>query len=138
MANAIVISGLREFRNSLRKMDGESQKKLRLVFNEAGQVIVEATKAKIPVLTGAARASVRAVSKQSQGIIKAGGAKVPYYGWLDFGGGSVGRNDSVYRASVGKDGRYLYPSYNENKAKVRALVEKGLVELAEEAGIKVD
>lgn len=131
----IRISGLREFQASLRRMDAGAPRQLRLVHNEAAGVVVTAAQPRIPTRSGRARASVRARSTQRATRVRAGGARAPYYPWLDYGG-AVGRRNSVRRPFV-KDGRYLYPSYRENRQEVQRVLEGGVVRLAHSTGLKV-
>jgi len=133
MADPIKIEGLRDFQKKLKDADGASQKKLRLVLNAAANVVIDEARPKIPVLTGAAAASLKAQSSQRLARVKAGGAKVPYYGWLDFGG-SVGRQHAIKRPFL-RDGRYIYPSYDAKRDAILKALEQGISDLAKEAGL---
>lgn len=133
----IKVDGLRDFQAALKNMDGESQKQLRLVLNESAEIVASGARRLVPSRSGRARSSIKTASSQREVRIKAGGAKASYYAWLDFGG-RVGRNNSIKRAFVGKDGRYLYPTYNRRKAWVRENLEKGLKQLVESSGMSVD
>lgn len=133
--NPIKITGLAEFNRSLRKLSKDAPKALRLVGNEAAQFVVKGAQAEIPTLTGAASNSIRASSTRTSARVRAGGAKVPYYGFLDYGG-SVGINDSVHREFI-KTGRYLYPAFEGSRDQVQETLDKGLVEVAENAGLVV-
>lgn len=107
--DTVQIVGLREFRRRLRALDRANPRMVRLALNEATQLVVDRATPTIPKRTGRARRSVRVGSTQSTARVRAGGARAPYFGWLDFGG-RVGKNRSVerqFRAS----GRYLYISY---------------------------
>lgn len=133
MGEVVRIEGLREFQKKLKEADGNSQKELRLVFNDAADLVVSGAKQTIPVRTGRAASTVKAQSSQRQARVKAGSAKVPYYGWLDFGG-SVGIHNSVKRPFI-KDGRYLYPTFQANKGNVLDRLERGLEQLITKAGL---
>lgn len=138
----IRIQGLREFQSALKQMDGESQKMIRGVLNEAANLVVTKAKPMIPVRSGKARASLRAGSSQREARVKAGGAKVPYYGWLDFGGrtgrGRTGpKTGSVNRPFI-EEGRYIYPVVSEIRPTVLKAMEAGLADLAKSAGLVVD
>lgn len=135
-AEVVKIEGLREFQASLRKIDGQAQKQLRLVLNDAAEVIVTGAQGLVPSRTGRARASIKAQSSQREAKVKAGSAKAPYYPWLDFGG-SVGRANSVKRPFI-KDGRYLYPTYERRRSWFAERLSKGLVTLVESSGLAVD
>jgi hypothetical protein len=75
-------------------------------------VTVPAIKQRIPVKSGNARNSVRAVAGGNVYYIKAGNARTPYYGWLDFGGRLTGRGrgrNQIISRPIVKGGRYIYP-----------------------------
>lgn len=136
MGDQIRITGLVELQAALKAIDGESQKQLRVVFNEAAQTVVTAAQGRVPVRTGAARASIRVASGQRSAAIKAGGAKVPYFGWLDFGGRRAYEKHAV--RPFMQDGRYLYAAFYAHKADVMTQLQAALVALAESKGLKVD
>lgn len=131
----IEVHGLREFRRNLRRMDRNLPKGLRTAGNKAAEVVVKHAKPKVPRRTGRAAGSVRAASTTSAARVAGGGARVPYYPWLDFGG-AVGRNNSVKRPFY-KTGRYIWKSFAEHKAQVQDELLEALVEVAESAGVEV-
>lgn len=131
----IKIRGLAEFNRSLRKLDKDAPKALRLVGNEAAQSVVKGAQADVPTLTGAASASIKASSTRTSARVRAGGNKVPYYGFLDYGG-NVGRYGSTQREFI-KSGRYLYPAFDRNRDAVAEALSEGLVKVAEDSGLAV-
>lgn len=136
MIDPIKIDGLREFQKGLKDMDGETQKKLKVVLDDAAGVVVRGASSRVPARTGRARASVRARSSQREAKVLGGSAKVPYYGFLDFGG-SVGRKKATRRPFV-SEGRYLYPAFHANRDGIYKALQQSLVKLAEQAGLEVD
>lgn len=132
----IKIGGLREFQAALKAMDGEAQKQLRVVLNDAAATVAGAAGRRVPVRSGKARASLRAQSSQREAKVVGGSAKVPYYGWLDFGG-KVGKHRSVSRRFV-TEGRYMYPAFHANRDSIYAALQAALVELARSKGVTVD
>ena len=131
----IKIEGLRELQKALKDADGESQKRLRIVFNEVAETIVQGARRRMPTKTGAAKSSVRATSGQREAKVSAGSKKAPYVPWLDYGG-SVGRNKSVTRPFV-KGGRYVYPTYHSNKDSIQKALVEQLTKLLREVGLDV-
>lgn len=109
MTEPIKVDGLAEFSRNLKKLDTELPKKLRVTLNDVAQLVVDKAQPKVPRRSGRAAKSIKAKSTRTQARVAAGGSKVPYYGWLDFGG-RVGRRKSVKRPVLQK-GRYLYPAY---------------------------
>lgn len=132
---AIEIRGLDKLQKSLREIDGQSQKKLRLVLNDSVEVIKTGVQRLVATDSGTARASVKNRSSQREARIRAGGNKAPYYPWLDFGG-SVGRNNSIHRPFY-KEGRYLYPTFDRRRAWFYKEMNDGLVKLIEQSGLDV-
>jgi hypothetical protein len=132
----ISVSGLREAQAALKATDGEAQKELRLVNNEAAELIVSGAQRLVPRRSGRARGSIRAQSGQREVRITAGGGRAPYYAWLDFGG-ATGRGGGARRPFL-RDGRYLYPTYRRRRPALAERLEKGLVALCERAGLKVE
>lgn len=135
MASEVRIEGLKEFRSSLRKLDSKAPKGLRLAGNKAAGIVVDTAQPTVPVLKGKAKASIRAASTQSAARVRGGGARVPYFGWLEFGG-RVGRSWAVKRARI-KEGRYIWPGYLRRREEVRNELRDALVRVAREAGLEV-
>lgn len=137
---AVHIEGLRELQAALRKMDGNSQKQLRVVLNNVVELVATTARSRVPHRSGRAAGSIKPQSSQREARVVAGGG-VPYYFWLDFGG-TVGRGKRgagtgpIRRANVGKDGRYLYAAYRDRRATVREELSKGLQELITSSGLE--
>lgn len=130
------IQGLRELQAALKQMDGESQKQLRVALNSVAETVVAGAARRVPRKTGRAAASLRARSSQREAAITGGSKKVPYYGWLDFGG-RVGRNKTVNRPVV-KSGRYLWPTIAANRESLEKGLTTALADAARQAGFEVD
>jgi hypothetical protein len=131
----IKIDGLAEFQKSLRQMDANLPKQLRVMLNSAVTVVIDWAVPRIPRKTGRAAASVKARSGQREARVAMGGTRAPWMPWLDFGG-RVGPKDSVVRP-FRREGRYLYPGLAATHEEVTAIMEKGMVELAATAGLEV-
>lgn len=132
----IKVVGLNEFRKGLRGMDRELPKTVRLALNGVADVLIDATRPKIPRRTGAAAASLKAQSTQSAARIAVGGAKAPYYPWLDFGG-RTGRKKAAVRPFY-KSGRYIYPTLAEQRDNIQDAMLKAMAQLASTNGVEVD
>lgn len=129
----IRIEGLAEFSRSLRKLDADVPKALRLAFNEAAEVVVQRVRPTIPKRTGRAAASLKVKSTRTQARIAVGGPRAPYYPWLDFGG-RVGRKKSVKRPFI-KEGRYLFPGLRKSQPDVQKVLERALSGVIRAAGL---
>lgn len=130
----IKIEGLVKLNRSLRALSKDAPKKLRLVGNEAAEIVVDDARPEVPSLSGKASRTVKAASTRTAAQVKAGGAKAPYYPWLDFGG-QVGVNRSVKRQFI-KGGRYIYPAYSDNREIIGERLETGLTDLIRDSGLE--
>jgi hypothetical protein len=135
MEAPIRIDGLAALNKALRRIDKDAPKALRLVGNQAADIVVQATRVKMPVLTGAARASVRASSTRTLTRVSAGGKRAPYYPWLDYGG-RTGRRKRTVRPYIG-GGRYLYPAIAAHRDEIERLLATGLTDVITGAGLEV-
>lgn len=123
----VEVEGLDELRKTLRRVgDAELPKELRKANKRAAEIVAKAAAAKVPVKTGRTRASVRALGSQRDAKVRAGGAKVPWYGFLDFGGKRP--RDRVGRPRI-KQGRYIYPALAEKRDEVADVYEREVRDL---------
>lgn len=129
----IRIEGLRELQATLRALDGESQKLLRGTLNEAAETVAAGARRRVPTRTGRAKGSVKTASSQREARVKAGSAKVPYLGFLDYGG-RVGIGRSVSRPFV-RSGRYVYPAYDANRDSIMKGLSDSIGRLITRAGL---
>jgi hypothetical protein len=153
LVRPISVQGMKELRKALRDMDGESQKEIRVALNQVAAGVAQGAARRVPVRTGKARATLRAMSSQTETRIAAGGKKAPYYGWLDFGGtvghgrvaggskklagGATGGHAGATKRPWFPGGRYIYPTIAANRDSLAKAVEKQLVELARSKGLEV-
>jgi hypothetical protein len=131
----IHVEGLREFSQSLKRLDDDMPKVLRVGLNSVADVVVGVARPRVASRSGRARGSVRAKSTRTAVRVAGGGKRVPYYGWLDYGG-KVGRGKAQVRP-FRKEGRYLYPAYYATRDDIPRLLEDALVDTARQAGLEV-
>lgn len=136
MPDKITTTGIKEFQKALRQLDADLPKTLRLIFNEAGELIVDYAQSHMPSKTGRARASVKARSTQRAGQISIGGNRAAYVPWLDFGGEGRRRGRPAARPFI-KQGRYVYAGLRVHNEDITALMARGLTDLARAAGLEV-
>lgn len=134
MADAIRITGLNEFVRSLKTLNNDLPKVLRVAFNAAGEQIIAEARAKVPTKSGRARASVRASSTQKAFRITGGSKRAPHYAWLDFGGTTPRGGKRPFL----RDGRYIYASYFKHRDELAVRLEAALLDAARAAGVEVD
>ena len=88
VSGRIDVQGLRELRTALRRVDRALPRAVRGVLNEAARIVVDEARPRVPSgppARGHAATSIRTASTQSAGRVKGGGARFPYYPWLEFG-----------------------------------------------------
>jgi hypothetical protein len=133
----IEITGLRELQRSLKQMDADLPKQIRLILNDASQVIIDYARPRFPTRTGKAVGSLKARSSQRAVRIAFGGKRAPYAPWLDFGGQGRHKGRPALRPFI-REGRYLYPGLRVKRDEITQIMERGLVALATGAGFEVD
>lgn len=136
MTERITTSGIKEFQKALRQMDADLPKTLRLIFNEAGQLIVDYDQAHMPSRSGRARGSVKARSTQRSGQVSIGGNRAAYVPWLDFGGEGRRKGRPAARPFI-RQGRYTYVGLKIHHEDITTIMARGLTDLARAAGLEV-
>lgn len=131
----IHVEGLNELRAALRKAgDKATGKALGQAGKSAADIVAQAARPKVPVRTGRAKASLRAVVASGGGTVAFGGAKAPYASWLDFGG-RVGRKNSVVRPFK-REGRYVYVALSEKRDEVVRTYAERVDDVLRDAGLR--
>jgi hypothetical protein len=128
----IKVDGLQQFSRALRRVDADAPKELRVIGNDAANIVAGHARPRVARKSGRAQRSIKASSTRTLSRVKGGGPRQPYYPWLEFGG-RVGRKRSVKRRFI-KSGRYIYPAYASKRAYVQARLTVGLTRLAERQG----
>ena len=148
----VSVHGVTELRDALRKVDRSLLPELRDQMRVAAESIADDTRSRVRASIknsarsrGKAANSVRIQGSLTGGqniiFIKAGGARVPYFGWLDFGGtlGPVGRRrNTQMRPKVrtdGAKGRYIYPARAEGIDNVLASIHDSVDTITRKAGL---
>lgn len=133
----IKIDGLIEFQKSLRDVDAGIPKMMRLVFNDAGQLVVDWARPRIPQRSGRARASLKARSTQRAGQVSIGGNRAAWVPWLDFGGEGKRKGRPPARPFI-REGRYVYQGLRVKRDDITDLMNDRFAELARQAGFDVN
>lgn len=131
----IEVGGLSQLSRSLRKIDAEAPKQLRIAFNSAADLLVQHTAPKIPVVDGAAKRSLKARSTRTSARVVVGGKNARYFPWLDFGGegrvlGRPAKRDFI------KEGRYVYPTLREIRPKIEQALQDGISQVISNVGLE--
>lgn len=137
MTQAIRVEGLREFERSLRTLDSDLSKGLRIALNDVSDLVISDAQPRIPRRSGRAARSLRKRSTRTAVRVAAGGRAAPYYPWLDFGG-RVGRGRTVRRAFL-QEGRYIYRAYFglRDSGRFQERLAAALAGVARQAGLEV-
>ena len=136
--SAVQVKGVRDIQAALRQLDGESQKLLKVAFDDVAQILVRDVKRRMPSgppKGGHAESTVKSTSQQREGRIREGGKKYPYVPWLDFGGqvgkGRTGLKTGATKRKFISSGRYLYPALDRNYDEVYTAMHEALIGLLE-------
>lgn len=132
----IKVEGLAALNRSLRKLDTDAPKQLRLALNEPAEMLADATRPKIPVVSGAARRSLVARSTRTSARVGLGGKNARYTPWLDFGGQGRIKGRPAPRPFI-KEGRYLFPTLAQIRPQIEKSLNDSLVAVVRDAGLEV-
>src|ERR1700754_3842030 len=114
-------------------MDSDLPKQIRVVLNEASELVLDYARPRFPKDTGRAVASLKGASSQREARISLGGRRAPYAPGLDFGGGANRPQFPPYTPG----GRYVYKGLEVNRDKITQRMEQGLHDLARGAGLEM-
>ncbi len=124
---SVHVVGLRELRRNLRQAgEVEELVEVRNALRSGARIVADDARRRVPVRTGRARDSIRPLVSGNRAFVAGGKARVPYYGWLDFGSRRPisGRPRSVgpwAGSGAGPSkGRFIYPAID---AKIDDVVE---------------
>lgn len=132
----IEVRGIVELRKALRDIDKDLAKELGAGLAEAAKIVADDARARVPVRSGRAAASIKVRKSQTGASLAVGGAKAEYFPWLDFGG-HVGKVHSVTRPFIPK-GRYIYPALAARRDEVKAKVDEVLERMAKAGGFDTE
>jgi hypothetical protein len=162
-ALSIRIDGIEDVVASMRAMDRGLPREMAREMGFEAQEIVGKIKRSIPSDSGRAAASVRTTQRANRSgvsvFVKGGGARVPYFGWLDFGGklpdkrpntkkalswpglvGPKGQPKGVLYAKGAertklKDGRYIYPAIRRHRGELEQAMVDAVDRAKQRAGL---
>lgn len=129
------IIGAAALNQSLRDVHKKLPKEMRAAFNEAARHVVGRARTKVPVHSGRLFSSIKPASTQRTGrVAMTPASRVPYAGWIEFGGRIEGPKGIRTRPFI-RQGRYLFPSAEEEAEPVRRTLEEQLGVLIRRAGL---
>lgn len=133
MQAGVRVHGLAELRRDLRRAeDTEGLHELREGLRDAAQIVARDAQGRVQSKTGRLRDSIRPVMSGNRAFVVGGKARVPYYGWYDFGSRTprkgqprrVGPWQNTGRGP--RDGRLIYPAIKANNRRIAREVERAL------------
>ncbi len=133
MTDSVKVEGLQEFARAVDEMEAELPDAIRMALADAGELVVDWARPRVPRRTGRARGTLRVDAAGQVAEVVGGGGRAPYYPWLDRGG-AVGRNDSV-RRPYSADGRYIVPGYERNRGDIEQLLGEAMDDVIRSAGL---
>lgn len=133
MAERIKLRGIKEFQKALRSMDADMPKQLRLILNDATELVLSYARPRFPRKSGRAVGSLKARSSQREARVGLGGQRAEYAPGLDFGAGDNHPQFPSYKPG----GRYVYKGLEVNRDEITERMSKGLHDLASGAGLEM-
>lgn len=143
MSASVKVTGLRELRRELRRLEpaSEWQPALKAAGRAAGQIVADdatsSAAAGATTISGkhasmgsAALATIRVLAQQARVFIAGGRASLAYYGGWEFG--SSGRHRQ-FPPKRGADGYNIYPAIAKNRDEIIQTYVKGIGPLLERA-----
>ena len=132
----IAVTGLAQLNKALRAIDKDAPKALRLALNTVAEHVAGEIRPEIPVVTGAARGSIRVASTRTSARLRVGGTKAAYFPWLDFGGEGKRRGRPPRREFI-SEGRYVYPTLARERPTVSNMLQRVLDGVVSDSGLDV-
>lgn len=138
----VEIEGLAEFRRALKRVDDDLPKDLRATMRrQVADPVALRVKSQVPVLTGTWRSTIRGGATARTAYIQWGRAKVPYAGWMEFGGQlpsqRSGRPARYVRRRVGR-GYYVHPEVERARPLASAAAERALEQVMRRAQLSLN
>ncbi|HVM20528.1 MAG TPA: HK97 gp10 family phage protein [Egibacteraceae bacterium] len=139
----IRVEGLNEWVRSLKAADRQLGVEVRRALNEAAEIVAREARPRYPRSSGKLQGSVKPRSTQREAGVQVGTpGRVPYAGWIDFGGtirhhGSRHSHSTPHliRRPVVRGGRYLYPAYSDRARDVENEARQALERMARRTGM---
>lgn len=119
------VEGLREFVRKLEKLGVEVQD-LKAAFKKVGTLVAADAQALVPRRSGALAASIRPSNNKNKSVVRAGGARVPYAGVINYGWPGRGIPASLF----------LNNAANRNQGKAVLTIEQELDALVKRLDLK--
>jgi hypothetical protein len=145
--NAIKIEGMKQWLASMQALEVEAPRAIiRKSLNTASELVVQDAKRRAPARSGALRNSIRATATANYARISEGSARVPYAGFIDYGGTvgrlrkQPGRKNTARNATRPfiRTGRILYPAFRAQRDGVIVAMNRELRDAVHSVGLRTD
>lgn len=134
MQAKLKVEGFAEFRRALKSVDTKWPKELRKGLNEVAEIVADEAATRVPERSGNLKRSIRERSTTKEGRVAMGGGRVPYAGWIDFGGTIRPRGTEMTRPFL-RNGRYLFVTADDMAPQIRKATAKVLNRFITKAGL---
>jgi hypothetical protein len=137
---SVQVYGLKEFRLSCMTLERRLPDVMDDAAKEAADVVAQGARTQIPLgpaIRGHLRDSVKTERKGDGWSVSAYGPNWPYGPLMDFGGTWNRHTGNPSHRAFFKKGRYIYPSYERNRARITRIMETALRRHAEMSGLDV-
>lgn len=141
----VEIEGLAEFRRALKKVNQDLPKDMRATMRrEVADPVAMRVRAKVPVGPGKGghwRDTIRGGATQRNAYVQWGRAKIPYAGWMEFGGQlpskRSGKPARYVRRRVGR-GYYVHPEVERARPLAGQAAQRALQQVMRRAQLTLD
>ena len=140
MPNPGVYVELKDVRAYLRRVEPSLlpvlRKELKAVVDRTVVPTARSSMPTGPPVKGHAKNSVRATAAGNRIDVRAGGARAPHFGWLEFGGTlrPSGKRRNTQTRPVVRRGRYLYPALDRNIDRLAQEAGRGISTVLKQQG----
>lgn len=136
------VDGLAELRKAFRDAEQlDDLKELRDGLKAAANVVAQEARRRASPFSQRAANTIRATAGGNRAYVQGGKARLPWYGWADFGSRRprTGQPRSVgpwARSGHGpRGGRWIYPAIDAKEREVVALIEEAVIDALAKLGI---
>ena len=130
---SVRVEGLAELRRDLRRAERtDDLRELRDGLRSAADIAAQETRSRVPQRSGRARDSIRATAGGNRAFVVGGKARVPYFGWLDFGsrnpktGQSRSTGPWAGSGTGPNGGRFIYPAIEAKDHQIAEAVSEAI------------
>lgn len=128
-------AGVGELARAVQRLADGTPDMVRVLVARSGDLVVDWARPRVPHRSGAAASSLRVEDNGQSATVTSGGARAPYYPWLDWGG-RVGRAHATLRPYTNQ-GRYLYPGLRAQSDAITDAQVAAMRDLVTAAGLTI-